>query len=402
MFKESVTVATLCLCMMAWAPATMAQSDNATCAQLTPELQSAQNKIDKSRRAYDQSAKVLDKRLSLANADAEKRENMDALWADVVASRDVVLPRAKTALTALNAGYALLQNYVSAGCDDTTSTELEDRRLRGASRYEKSIKALQRIPTDWHKRYDPVIQPDPAECKALDKAHKKAEAKAKVYSLKHDSKIAAYHTAIRAVNNAIDLERPFTKEWKTLRKARRTAMPATKGYAKLMDAVFSPIKKGLENNCIQVSDEKKEDLKKNAYALFNTISDNYAGMVRMPRKAKDYAEKRRKSITPRVGIINKTDQILCYHLNGTAEGKCVVEPQGTRVIELKPDVEGKPESTLLITGGVSWEKDEDGNAQLKDMKICTKRTFDQKSGSKAWTIESGVDEGCEFPNQEEK
>lgn len=402
MFKESVPIATLCLCMMAWAPATMAQSEKPACAQLTPEIQSAQDKIDKTRRAYDQSAKVLDKRMALANADAEKRENMDTLWADVLSSREVVLPRANAALTALNAGYALMQNYVSAGCNETTSSELEDRRSRGASRYEKSITALQNIPTDWHKQYDPVIPPDPAECIALDEAHKNAQAKAKAYSLKNDVKIAAYNAARQAVNNAIDLERPFSKEWRALLKTRKNALPATEGYTKLLDAVYDPVKLGIKNSCVQMDQKQLKAFKDNAYVIFDEISDSYSSMLNMPLKAKKYTEKRRKTTTPRVGIINKTDQILCYHLNGTAKGKCVIKPGGTRIVELRQDVKGKPESTMLITGGISWEKDADGTAQVKDMQICAKRTFDQQSGSKAWAIKPGIEDGCSYPAIEEE
>jgi len=401
MSKEFVTIATLCLCLVAWTPTAMAQSKKPTCEQQAQDIQTAQDKIDKTRRAYSQSAKVLDERLKLADAAYEKKENMDALWADVLSSRDVVMPRAKAALTALNNGYALMQKYVSAGCDDTTATELEDRRKRGALRYEKSITALESIPQDWDTYYNPPPPPTPAECEALDNAHKKAEAKAKAYSLKNDAKIAAYRKARWAVNDAIDLERPFRKEWKKLLKTRKAALPATKGYADLMKNVFAPIQKGLKNNCVQMTYKEQKAFESNVDKVLSEISDSYSRMIKMPLKAEDYVEMRRKTTTPRVGIINKTDQILCYYLNGTGKGRCVIKPKGTKIVELKSDTPGKPQSTLLITERISRKDNQDGQAQPEGIKICAKRTFDHQSGSKAWVINTGVEDGCALPAAKE-
>ncbi len=407
MFK-TYHLASLCLLMIFSAPAAIAQVDTDLCNQLTAEVEGAQEQIDVSRVAYERSATDIDARIGLANEAAQNGENLDTLWANVLLARDNVLPLAQDALKTLNTGFALMQNYVQAGCTTMTAAEVEQRRIAGASHYEDGIKMLNSMQDNWNIRYAEMSKnPDPATCMALDSAHKEADAKAKAHSLKHDDNIAAYNKARLAVNLAIDLEQDFTTEWETLLLARRAAMPGIDTYRKVISATFDPVKKGFDNGCIQMSDADKIAFEKNTTEVLKEISGSKISIINMRLVADAYVERRKATTTARIGIINNTDQILCIYRENQTKGKCNIKPNGSQVVELQSKEEQEteesddPAKVFVITNNKSWLKTADGETRPQEISICAKRTFEHKSGSQAWIIEAGVEEGCTRPAADE-
>ncbi len=394
MFKESVTIAALFICVAASAPMAKAEPESATCKYLSKELEAAQKNIDETSQAYSKSAKAMDERMIQAIKANQNGESLDDIWPDVIKMRDQMLPQARAALASLTNGYNVMRNYIAAKCTNADTKAMEDRRGQGIQRYKNSIVELEKIRTDWHKQF---YVPTPAECIALDEAHKNAEAAAKVYSLKNDEIIAAYRKARWDMNDAISLDLPLKKKWKTLLKKREAALPASEGYVQVMKDIFAPVQEGLDNNCVEMGPEQFMAFSARASKIVSDVTISNRLIQSMPTDMEEYIKQRNQTTSARVGIKNHTDYLLCYHLNGTARGMCTIKPRGTKIIELKPDSFGKPDSTLLITGGVKWEKDADGNDQVKEMKVCTKRTFNQITGSKSWTIKPGAEKGCEYP-----
>ncbi len=381
-----------------FASPTLAQMDTKTCNALTGKLEVSQADIDHTRDAYDNAAKNIDEKISAANEAFQKDENLDVIWGQVMAARDKAKPRAQEALRTLNAGFELMHTYIDAGCTTITAEEIERRREVGASRYEKGLEMLDALPTDWHERYrKPADITNPALCKSLEEQRKKADAAARAHSLKYDDLIAAYRKTARTINEAIDLERPFDEKWEALLATREAALPGVEGYAPLIRAMFAPVEKAYEVGCSNLITAPKEAFEQNKREVLKDIAYSYARMSNMPLKAADYLIKRRQTTTPRVGIINETDQVICIHKNAKPKGNCVIKPHGTRIVELMEKNGDAPIKTLLITGGTHWLKSADGNAQAKDLKVCVRRDFEHKTGSKAWVIKEGVEEGCTLP-----
>ncbi len=402
---KNIPITPLCLLLALTANAAMAQIDTQACNQITTQVQTAQNKIDSTGKAYDLRAAEIDTRTNLVNEAAQNRENLDVLWADVLATRDDMLPLAENALQTLNAGFELMQTYIEAGCTTISAEEVETRRIEGARRFEKGITVLKAIPVDWRERYAELVEdPDPAACIALDKAHKDADASAQAYSLRHDGNIAAYGKARQAVNEAIDLGRDFAQEWEILLVARSTAMPGINMYDKVIMATFDPVKQGIANGCVLMIKEKKIAFEKNTNAILEEIIDSKIRIINMVLEAKAYEQNRNETTSARIGITNNTDQTLCIYQDGKTKGKCIIKPKGSEIVKLQSDDEQKTGDeenpvVFIITNANLTNADEKPLSQKTS--ICAKRTFDHKYGSKAWIIEAGIEEGCTAPSAEE-
>jgi hypothetical protein len=150
-----------------------------------------------------------------------------------------------------------------------------------------------------------------------------------------------------------------------------------------------------------MSEEEKTEYQENRNKIIEEIDKSYRTTVKMPLDLEDYVYRRSFSVSPRVGIINETGYILCTHLGDNAKGKCTIKPHGERLIELSVDSDGIPNKALIITGGVAWEKGDNGQAKAIDVKVCTRKIFSHKSGSKAWVIKPGIKEGCIVPMPED-
>ncbi|PHS28760.1 MAG: hypothetical protein COA84_00805 [Robiginitomaculum sp.] len=395
MIRLWLTLSTLCL--MAWASFGYAQEVSPTCEQRAKAIDVLQQKIEDTRKAYDEIAKKVGARISLTNEAVKKKEDLSVLWADVLAAREEALPQAKLALGTLNTGFAQMQEFIAAGCAKTTASELEKRRKRSARHYEDNIKAMKNLPDDALTFYAPPPPPDPAICMALDEARKTAEAKAKAHSLKNDAKIMAYRKARAAVNNAIDFKRPFKKEWNTLVNARNETLQPTEEYIKLIRSLFEPVKEGLDNHCVQMSAQEESKYAKSTAKILKEVSTSYRAIKFMPLDREEYRLKRNLSTSARVAIVNKTSHILCFHLGDTAPGKCVIKPHGEKLVELPVNEKGEPNAPLIITGGVEWKKNNPEFPQVKSVSVCRKRMFEHKTGSKLWEITEGLDEDCTVP-----
>ncbi len=400
MFKQ-VSLSALCLSLASIAPAALAQVDTVICNQLTTEVQTAQDDIDAARGRFDNRAKVMDERLGLANTAAQNGEEIAPLWVDVMASRDEMKPLAEDAVRTVNNGFSTMQPYVAANCTTMTKEEVEQRRVQAAKHYQDSLQMLNVLPNDWQERYGRHKRAtDPAVCTALDQKHKDADARGKTYSLAHDGLIAAYRKAHLEVNEAIDLERPFAAEWEVLHETRTAALPGVNGYGEVVGAIFGAARENIEQGCVPMTAAGEDAFRKNATDVLLEIRDSKMRLNDLPDNAQTYALQRRESTTARIGIINNTDEILCIHANASEVGKCIIKPRGTKVVELNPGVEAKNTAAVVfkITGGVTWLKDADGNAQAGEMAVCAQRTFDHATGSKVWAIESIVEEDCNAPS----
>lgn len=400
---KKILLGAVCATMLVSAPAALAQVDTVVCNQLTAQAQAAQEAIDAAREAYEQSAARMDERIALANTTAQNGENVEPLWRDVIATRDEMKPRAQQALSTVNDGFATMQAYVAANCTTQTKDEVEQRHIQATKLYQDRLTMLASLPDDWRQRYGRYkAASNPAICAALQQKHKDADATAKNYSLANDDKIAAYRKARLAVNEAIDLERPFDEAWKTLVDARKAALPGVNGYGDVISKVFKASIDNIEQGCVAMSAAREDAVRKNATDILLEIRQSRLLINDMLLDKQSYEQDRSKTTTPRIGIINNTDEILCIHTNAQGKGKCVIKPHGSKIVELETSnpsatKDNNTASLVQITGGVKWLKGVDGNVKAGQMSVCKKRSFDHKTGSKAWIIEPGIEDGCTAP-----
>ncbi len=392
--------------LAACSPKTDAPMDVAMCEQLTPGITHSQEQINTSRAAFDEAAKALDERLGLARDAGGDDEAIKALWADVLEARDQAKPSAVAALEALQTGFALMQDYTKAKCTNASSEDLDERLSRGVKRYKNSIAQMDMLPADWKSFFaapapqtEPETKPapDPAQCQALEEERKTALAEAKAHSLKYDGDIARYRKAHQAQNRAIDLGQDTAEAWEELLILRDAAQPGIEGYIPLISNIFSNTKKGLESGCIVMSDKEKNSFNLTSAKTIRDIYQSKNTLNNIPLERNLYKENRKQTTTPRVGVINKTNQILCVHPKAKGPGQCTIEPNGTRIVELSATLEEAPTFDLLITGGIRWSKLAGEEPSAEDLSVCAKRTFVHNTGSVTWVIEPGIEDGCTLP-----
>lgn len=332
---------------------------------------------------YDRKAGIFNQIIKQADEEFLKTSNVNAIWPQVLLSRNELIEAGFAAKQALREMHDFNKSYLAAGCFKADPNQLKQEFQQSTAIFDSSLAILKSMPEDWQTRYSKVIT-----CNALNAQTNQQKQRGAHWAQQYDGLIASYDTAKQNLTG-VTLAAPQYASLRTkLITARDQAISGVAGYPEVLTSLHNLQLDKINEDCVAISEQALGQYKARHQSVLAEIRVKYLEMknletlhplapshvitsaqvkspVAKPPPPKATITSKLSNITsPKqppqsnpIDMVNRSGQILCIHNPNTNDTTCNFMPNTSRQVQA---------SNLTVFGGGYWSS----NRQYNNMTVC--------------------------------